>query len=136
MVLGRHVCISSTTLSLNTRIFALVLSGNRSGATILCLHHPLKLLGTTLSIHYKVTTKWEFYPTENQIVLSVWILRTFYGKVTVTCSILSCIPIIIDRIMTALYSNVTITDRNMTKAGHICDSPVIRIVRTRILILT
>ena len=39
-----------------TGIFALDLSGNRSGVTILCLQHPLKVSGTTLTIHYKITT--------------------------------------------------------------------------------
>ena len=43
-------------------------STDRSGATILCLQpvqHPLKVSGTTSTIHYKVTTNWQFYPTKN-----------------------------------------------------------------------
>jgi len=51
-------------------IFALDLSWNRSGSgtTILCLQHPLKVSGTTLTIHYKVITNWYYYPTENPVL--------------------------------------------------------------------
>ncbi len=52
------VCYRSQALDLlfSMRFFARDLSGNRSGVTILCLQHPLKVSGTTLTIHYKITT--------------------------------------------------------------------------------
>ena len=53
-----NVFLRGATPSFNTRIFALDLSGNRSGATFLCLQHSLKVLGTCLTIHYNITTNW------------------------------------------------------------------------------
>ena len=48
-ILGVLGMAPGTILSFSTRIFPLDLSGNRSGATILCLQHPLKVPRTGLT---------------------------------------------------------------------------------------
>ena len=53
-ILTRKDCIATNCKGRVTVFFLLELSGNRSGATFVCLQHSLKVSGTTLTIHYEV----------------------------------------------------------------------------------